>query len=172
MDKHNNIKMKKINKRNKKKVDIKIKAIDNQNIKLKQLLMHLIYTEYKDHKIQICTDETDTIFFHIRLFNYKINEYIEMPITKGITWNIIKKIIDKRILTFNKNECQICFNKIRCATTCHICINVQCSDCYFKMYKENQGVIICPYCRSKEGQIEPDYVVDAIIKNLKKEYQI
>jgi len=175
MDKHNNIKMKKINKRNKKKAAIKIKAIDNQNIKMKQLFIHLLYKEYKKYDIKICDDETDDRYFTIKIFNSKTNESYIMPIPKDITWKILKTIINKRFLKKSNgqeqlidDDCQICFNKIKHASYCATCTNVYCTDCFIKMFRENQGVKICPFCRETDGQVLPDYMVEHNITIIKK----
>ncbi len=101
----------------------------------------------------------------------------------GDTWPSIKRVIDDELWGEKPKECQLCcedfkggyfrnpklknykFPKVQCK----VCFNSYCLDCQVNIFKRHRGVIVCPYCRHREGR-EIGYspgLLEKHIENLK-----
>lgn len=75
-----------------------------------------------------------------------------VTILKIYKWKEAKRILDKKMNSDDKNECEICYTQmIENKVSCPKCANYYCGECYINIYRENKGIIICPFCRWKYG---------------------
>ncbi len=175
MDKHNNMELKK-------KIYIKKKSIKkkkghnskktqsniNNEIKLKQLYIGLIYKHYRDCEIKIiekeCDDMMDTLFtVELNLGNTRYTS----SIIRNTTWKKIKKLIDNRLYHNKKEECAICCNQMIKKVDCNGCTNTFCGHCYIDIFKQNKGLIVCPFCRFTTGYKQSDWAIEMGVQMIK-----
>ena len=71
---------------------------------------------------------------------------INLTILPDSEWHEFKKQIEKNISNFsyNRPECQICFNQTGYVVYCRQCSFEICLDCFKKL---NNGLFCCPQCR-------------------------
>jgi hypothetical protein len=86
------------------------------------------------------------------------------------TWEQIKKYIDTTVLNPETvNECSICASetaiKIR-KINCNKCRSAWCIECYINIFKTNQGLIKCPYCRYEYGQKFPKFMIEGLVQQI------
>jgi hypothetical protein len=80
------------------------------------------------------------------------------------TWEQLTRHIDSKLNMTHKNfECSICYEKGR-STSCGGCSNIFCTKCFINIFKTNQGLIICPFCRFTHGvKMSPEECAQGII---------
>lgn len=81
-------------------------------------------------------------------------------IGKYDTRDYIKDIIKKLFIANTRlsDQCPICFNDSGAKLVCDSCLNAMCISCHTQLYLNNQGKVICPFCRSVKGDKRSDYV--------------
>lgn len=164
MDKHSNIKKKKSHTSKKRN-----STIDN-DIKLKQLYISLIYKQYKDCKVKIIDTDMKSYLnnlFLVKLYNSKNNTTYTISIIRNTTWKKIKKLIDNRLYHNKTEECAICCNEMIRKVDCNGCTNTFCANCYIDIYKQNKGLIVCPFCRFTTGQEHPEWAIEMGVQMIK-----
>lgn len=105
----------------------------------------------------------------IKIYRYKKSGKIELFFEKHKTImtilkdNTIDEIIRNITKHLNKNNinyiCNICYNERSKSIFCNKCSNDFCYKCYIDIFKKNQGLIICPYCRYTIGDIIPEFLI-------------
>lgn len=152
----NNKKRRKNNKKrnqikNKKEIENKIKKVNtNDNININIAFLKDKYNCSKfvldENCINIETKQKSTYTFLLNDKNRKLDLNNDI--------NKLKKIIDIMINEKDNKICKICFNNCKeCAhVSCNNCANWYCSYCYYTIFKNNKGIIICPFCRYLYGE--------------------
>jgi uncharacterized paraquat-inducible protein A len=97
-----------------------------------------------------------------------IDKHAIMSITDCNTWDEIKRHIDAKISNEKSNECSICFtDKIKKRrVSCAKCANNWCVYCYIEIFRENNGLIVCPFCRYTYGNRFPSFMVELGVKEI------
>jgi len=112
---------------------------------------------FKTHKI---TGDLQIIF---------TNKKAIMTILEDNTWDEIKHHIDTKMSNSKSDECSICSTKETKQTqrvTCTKCASDWCVDCYINIFRENKGIIKCPFCRFTYGQQMSDYMVNMGVQQI------
>ena len=63
------------------------------------------------------------------------NKFMRLPY-RNLPWKNLKKVIENKL----KNECSICYEKMKISVSCSTCFNSWCEDCANKLD-------VCPFCR-------------------------
>lgn len=177
MDKHNNMELKKkiyIKKKSIKKKkghnSKKTQSNNDSNIKLKQLYVSLIYKHYRDCEIEIIDNEdNDDVLNRLFLVRLTLGDVrYTSAIIKNTNWKTIKKIIDNRLYHNKKEECAICCNEMIRKVDCNGCTNTFCANCYIDIFKQNKGLIVCPFCRFTTGYEQPEWAIKRGIQMIKR----
>lgn len=105
---------------------------------------------------------------HINLPIIIINKTSTITILEENTWDDIKRNIDSKLSTPNNFDCSICcLNNIKKKVSCNKCSNYWCIPCYAEIYKTNNGIIKCPYCRFEFGEkIDNNLILKMGIKQI------
>jgi hypothetical protein len=72
--------------------------------------------------------------------------------------------------------CPICCKEAKKhIKACRKCSYGMCSECFYKILKENKGLVLCPYCRNDLGGLNKkllddfeDFEKDILIETIKK----
>ncbi len=64
------------------------------------------------------------------------------------------------------NKCKACNEKIPITIRCNNCNDQYCHACYISSMKENEGLVICPYCKFKIGIKMKGLQLEAAIQNV------
>lgn len=112
-------------------------------------------------KRKVYVDEYDTILKsnnieYIRNGNIIMFEYNGRKGVRNISTTSIesfKRDINKLINGEISTTCNVCFSDcLKCSkVTCTKCSNTHCGMCYAKIFKDNDGLIVCPFCRDTYG---------------------
>ena len=72
-------------------------------------------------------------------------QYLEI----GTTWKQMKRMLGKEELDPATWECPICYEKPenRKTSTCDVCLNTLCMQCFIIGFEKKWGTIQCPWCR-------------------------
>lgn len=91
-----------------------------------------------------------------------------MTILDCNTWDEIKRHIDIKMSNERNDECSICstmeIQKRR--ITCTKCASEWCINCYISIFKTNNGIIKCPFCRFSYGEEYPEYMVEIGVQQI------
>ena len=109
------------------------------------------------------------------VFNDKIKKFTKIIINNNSsitilpdnTWNEIERNINIKLHNVNKNECIICLNETIKSVSCNKCSNLWCVLCYIELFKKDNGIITCPFCRYSFGIYTPDFMINICIKEIK-----
>jgi len=82
-------------------------------------------------------------------------------------WKHLKKRIEKIIELKNGRDCLICCNPIESSISCNECCNSWCGECYINIFKSNQGIIKCPFCKNEYGDYCPPYMMEVCIEDIR-----
>lgn len=97
-----------------------------------------------------------------------INNQSKITILRDNTVSeILKHIKTKLDSTWQKQNCDICFEKINKRVSCSKCSNYYCSNCYINIFKTGKGIITCPFCRYSYGTKMNDFMLPMAIKEIK-----
>ncbi len=123
--------------------------------------------------------------YHPRTINKNVNEdngFIEVFISKSHltllpnkTWIDTKRVIDKLLrdeYKVNSGDCNICSKPININVSCPECGNKYCSDCYIKIFKKGKGIITCPYCKFKYGNVMSDLEINYGILEIRRKLNL
>jgi len=126
------------------------------------------YMDNKHLKYNIIENENG---YDISFTFNKIN--ILMHCDNSDVWSDIKRRLDKKFEP-STNMCPICcIATKKHIKTCRKCSYGLCSECFYKIMKENKGVVLCPYCRNDLGGLNKklldcaDYEKDILIEMIK-----
>ena len=89
----------------------------------------------------------------------------------GMTLEEIKRNIDTNMNMGSTTSCAICDDNENDKVSCCGCSQIWCVSCYIGIYRENKGLIKCPFCNFKVGEVVPDHLIDrGIMKIMDKLY--
>ena len=148
--------------------------------------------DWSDHKKQCKTDYTtlkkkimneyknDTFIFTLNdnLLNDNslrviINNKGTITVSNEDSWTLIKKNINIKKSLNGKVELCICGDIIRNKKiSCHECSRSFCSNCYINSFKNNEGLVICPYCSFTIGKKMNKEMVLAGIVSIKSKLNL
>jgi len=110
-------------------------------------------------------------------FNFQINDetgHMEIIINEnkcitylGDKWKHLKKRIDRIIELKNGRDCLICCNPVVSSISCNECCNTWCDDCYINLFRSNQGIIKCPFCKDEYGNYCPPFMMEICIEEIR-----
>ncbi len=149
------------------KVDVKIEEDKQDSLIVttenKNMFIHLIINYLKkDEKYKI-EGSRWTEMFNIILMDRRA----AISICAGDTWKQIKHFIDKPRPKFTHATCSICLDEEnRCLVSCHKCHADACLKCNIKILKDNEGIIICPFCRNEVGIKQSPMMIDLLVMNM------
>lgn len=116
----------------------------------------------------------EKIHFEHNIINNKWELYFDdhnsmIAIDKNTDWSKTKRNIDLKINPKINKTCDICeeteMMEIR-RISCPECSNEFCLNCYVNIFRQNQGLIICPYCRFEYGELKPPILIELGIKEI------
>jgi len=83
-------------------------------------------------------------------------------------WTDVKRVLTKK-MTGVKGEwtCGICCEISSKRVNCNRCSNDTCGECYIRSFVEGQGVIVCPWCRSRTGQRFPPHMIMGMVDTIR-----
>jgi hypothetical protein len=126
-------------------------------------IIHKIKEYLPNEKLQFKRNEyTNNIEVFI------IDKRATITVLEENTWDEIKRHIDVKISNEKPIECSICLSKdiiIRRAT-CTKCARDWCIDCYINIFRTNNGIIKCPFCRFTYGNIFPDNMIEIGVQQI------
>jgi hypothetical protein len=123
-------------------------------------LIHKITKYLPNERIQFRRHET-TKDLQIYFKNRKILTTIE-----DSSWDEIKRQLDY-VVQEKSDTCSICSETIQTRRThCTKCACDWCLDCYIQIFRTNQGIIKCPFCRFTYGQTFPDYMIELGVQQI------
>jgi hypothetical protein len=73
------------------------------------------------------------------------------------TLRTVKRLIYEELRNDKSPECTLCLNEyfennlLTARTNCEICYNGYCITCFYTLYDNNEGLILCPFCRNISG---------------------
>jgi hypothetical protein len=92
-----------------------------------------------------------------------------MTVLKENTWDEIKRHIDSKLCNKLSNECSICFTSeqlLKRRVSCPKCAMDWCIDCYIQIFRKNEGVIKCPFCRYTYGHKFPKHMIEIGVQQI------
>ena len=70
----------------------------------------------------------------------------------------------------NMHECMICCGQSKRFSSCSTCSNSHCLDCMFTLFRNNRGIMVCPFCSSKLGSEQHPLKVEYMIVKMKDQF--
>jgi len=107
-------------------------------------------------------EDTHDLRLYISMIKNKII-IITINKNKNKTIEEIIKYIEQKLYneSLNNNECSICFNENNyCKIYCIQCTGDWCMNCYIDIFRKNEGIIICPFCRYIYGHKCPKNMIE------------
>ena len=90
-----------------------------------------------------------------------------ITIKKDNTWDEVKRNIDNIFKILEKTfECTICFIESNRITSCNKCSSSWCIKCYINIFRANQGIIKCPFCRYEIGNKWPKEMIETGVQEI------
>lgn len=111
-----------------------------------KLFQMLISKEFKNDSFEY------TYFPEEKLVGVTVNKKGRFVIIPENTWLTVKTHIQNIIRGFEKDNCKICFQKIKKNIRCNRCAKNYCGECYVKLFVKGRGIIQCPFCDFKIGK--------------------
>lgn len=112
--------------------------------------------------------------FNNNIFNEKIIEFIKVIINNKTsiiilpnnTWEEIERNINIKLNNTieNKKEYIICLNNTYNSVSCNKCCNYLCVLYHIELFKKDNGIITCPFCRFSFGIYTPDNMIYVLKK--------
>lgn len=104
----------------------------------------------------------------LQLYIIKLNKpIILLTLLINKKWNEIKKTIDKKLSIEISNDCSICLkDNIKYSTFCVQCNGEICINCYIEIFRLNQGIFICPYCRYTYGKLIQENMIELNVQKI------
>ena len=102
-----------------------------------------------------------------------INNNSVLTIVNNREWDDLKRNIQNclnrdRYINDDNNKCPICFKGSQIIILCSKCSSPYCIDCHINVFKNNNGVISCPFCRNITGEYLPNRLIPLGIENIIK----
>lgn len=84
-------------------------------------------------------------------------------------WTDVKRVLTKK-LARHEDEwvCGICCEVSSSRVNCNKCSNDTCGECYIRSFVEGRGVIVCPFCRQRTGQVFPAHMMDNAVTEIRR----
>ena len=76
----------------------------------------------------------------------------------------IKNMLNKLV---NMHECTICCGQSKRFSSCSKCSNSHCLDCMFTIFRNNRGIMVCPFCTNKLGYERHSLEIEYMILKMK-----
>ena len=96
-----------------------------------------------------------------------------ITIPRNNSWDNIKRYIDSKLSVKFSEECSICFSKqINSRVLCLRCKGEGCMYCYIAIYRNNKGIIVCPFCRFRYGNRVQKHLIEKGVHDIIERFRI
>ena len=129
--------------------------------------------EHKELMIKLTEKYIGKKIRYVDINPYQTDLFIgngNLRLAQHITWRNIKMYIDNA--KDNDRTCGICLEENRTRVHCQKCRKFHCIKCYIKIFIDNKGLIICPFCRDKFGYCQSDEEIAIGVYRLAMEHNI
>lgn len=106
-----------------------------------------------------------TNLYEIQIKKKNIDKFIQITLYKNMNLKDFKLTLNK--LDNRDNICILCTEEMINSTHCSKCSFNYCIQCYINIFKTNKGIIKCPQCNFKYGNIIQDELIEYYINTIK-----
>ena len=128
-----------------------------------EIILKLIRMEFPNLEIA-----RDVAYNHYMVIVFKGSGHRgKITISPDDKWDGIKDRIETA-LNNKRGTCKVCDEEIKVNATCNSCQGNYCMECYINIFRENKGMIVCPYCNYTFGIKTPNNMIEACITNIRE----
>ncbi len=122
----------------------------------------------KDYTIKLVPDARDlaSSIYEITC-SRKDGQKMSISIYQNMNINDFIRSYEKFYNRDINDECNICCNTMISSAHCSKCSFIYCTNCYIDIFRSNRGIIKCPQCSYKIGQIFPDNEIEIMVQRIK-----